>query len=409
MGDIEFNVIEKLASVKSGFGKTIEVNYGEWNNYGKKYDIRSWKSDGKGKGFTLDYNELYSLYSQLNGYYKERFSFAVDDVSIKRKVINEEGVIVKFDGLYIEGESVGLRFLVSNNTDDNLEVYLHELDIDGKYEEYHFIDCIGENQREKTMIVDLDINIFKDHEISFDIEIDDEEEEALITSENVYLSFDLFDNLLEIEVENQEEEEDYEDEEVIEFKSFLVYTDDFQCQREGHEISKLTAVVDICTPNGIKRSASFPAMWCEDCNAYYISEITYRELKAQGTILCKVLSKSKFDNRDTSFDNYNEKSTLNIHGYNVNAKEDKSDIERRAILDGIIENDILSKSRVINFLQYLIDRPYGKRNMSQSIRKWRSDIEYLRGKKTQIKARNIFIDEGDYKRIADGVKDDMPF
>ena len=182
MGDLEFKVIEKLVSVKGDYGKTIEVNYGEWNNNGAKYDIRAWKSDGKGKGFTLDYDELYLLYSQLHEYYKKRFYFAVDDT-------------------------------------------------------------------------------------------------------------------------------------------------------------------------------------------------------------------------------YNEKSILNIYGYNVNAQEDKSELERRAVLDMIIKNGIMSKERVISFLQYLIDRPSGKRNMSQSIRKWRSDIEYLSGKKTQIKAKNIVFDDN----LLSQIRDDMPF
>lgn len=408
MEELKFNVIENLASVDGEYGRTIEVNYGKWNNNVAKYDIRAWKSDGKGKGFTLDYDELYSLYSQLHEYYKDQFDFATEDISIKKTIINEDGVIVKFDGLNIEGEKVGLRFLVSNYTDDNRKVFFHEYEMDEDCEEYLLIDEIEDNQREKVMIFNLDINIFDSHEISFEIEIDDEAEEALTVSEKVFIEFDLFDGIFEIEMDNQENEVDEEDDEIIEFKSFLVYTDNFKCQKEGHDISSLTAVVDICTPNGIRRSASFPAIWCEDCNAYYISESTYRELKVQGTILCKVLSKEKFDSPDSVFDTYNEKSILNIYGYNVNAKEDKSDVERRAVLDMIIKNDIMTKSCVIDFLQYLIDRPSGKRNMSQSIRKWRSDIEYLSGKKTQIKAKNIVLEE-DYMDIAESVKDDMPF
>lgn len=408
MGELEFNVIENLVSVDSDYGKTIEVNYGEWNNNGAKYDIRAWKADGKGKGFTLDYDELYSLYSQLHEYYKEQFDFATDDISIKKTIINEDGVIVKFDGLNIEGEKVGLRFQVSNYTDDNRMIFLHELEIDGSYDEYLLIDGIEDNQREKTMIINLDIDILDSHEISFEVEVDDEDEKALNVSKNVFIEFNLFDGEFEIEIDNQENEAD-EDDEIIEFKSFLVYTDSLQCQKEGHDISSLTAVVDICTPDGIRRSASFPAMWCEDCNAYYISEATYRELKAQGTILCKVLSKEKFDSPDSVFDTYNEKSILNIYGYNVNAKEDKSDVERHAVLDMIIKKDIMDRTRVIDFLQYLIDRPSGKRNMSQSIRKWRSDIEYLSGKKTQIKAKNIVFEEDDYMNIADNIRDDMPF
>ncbi len=405
MGDLEFKVIEKLVSVKGDYGKTIEVNYGEWNNNGAKYDIRAWKSDGKGKGFTLDYDELYLLYSQLHEYYKKRFYFAVDDASIKKTIIDEEGVIVKFLGLNIDGEKIGLRFFVSNETEEYRMIYLHSLEIDSYREEYHGVDDIEEDQRDKIMTEDLDINIFNRHTISFEVEIDDEDDEMLSLSEKVRIRFDLFKNLFEIEIENQPGNKKKNDIEIIEFKSFLVYTNDFQCQKEGHNISNLIAAVDISTSNGIIRSASFPAKWCEDCNAYYISESTYRELKAQGTILCKVLSKEKFDSPDSVYDTYNEKSILNIYGYNVNAQEDKSELERRAVLDMIIKNGIMSKERVISFLQYLIDRPSGKRNMSQSIRKWRSDIEYLSGKKTQIKAKNIVFDDN----LLSQIRDDMPF
>ena len=177
----------------------------------------------------------------------------------------------------------------------------------------------------------------------------------------------------------------------------------------GHDTSSIEASVDVCSPSGEVNRFSFSAVWCEDCNAYYISEDIFRELQSRGTILCRVFSLDKFINRNTMFDGFNQQSILYSYGYNVNAKDNKSDLERRAVLDRVIEHGIMSKDEIISFLLYLIDRPTGNRNMSQSIRKWRSDIEYLSGKKTQIKAGRIKMEDIDWEKLMSSIKKDMPF
>ena len=67
--DFSFKVVKELGVLsenKSGW--KLELNVVNWNNRGKKYDIRSWSPEHEkmGKGVTLTKDELLKLKTLLN-------------------------------------------------------------------------------------------------------------------------------------------------------------------------------------------------------------------------------------------------------------------------------------------------------------------------------------------------------
>lgn len=74
-----------------------------------------------------------------------------------------------------------------------------------------------------------------------------------------------------------------------------------------------------------------------------------------------------------------EYSILRLYGYNVGKDDDYSDEERQNLLRILIENNYVSKPEIIKYLDMFITMNSGKDNMEDSISKWKSDLEFVRG------------------------------
>lgn len=74
--EIKYEVKEKLGVLDSDSTMPKELRVISWNGGSDKYDLRSWrtKDDGTemcGKGVTLNYEELFSLYEILKRIFME--------------------------------------------------------------------------------------------------------------------------------------------------------------------------------------------------------------------------------------------------------------------------------------------------------------------------------------------------
>lgn len=180
---------------------------------------------------------------------------------------------------------------------------------------------------------------------------------------------------------------------VIEFKDVLVRTANAQCIEKSHVVEEINATVNI-----LKRGTShreeyvLKAYYCRNCNRCYILENEFIRLKRIGTICCKVINLN--DLKQSGDWGWANQSILRQYGYTVNQSDNLSRIERQTILDLVISNEVMSRDEVIDFLEWLLNRNSGNRNMDQAIKKWNEDIDYLRGgkypKATNFKIRNIF-------------------
>ena len=73
--EIKYEVIKKIGTLDSDSTMPKELRIVKWGNNEEKYDLRSWRTNKNreevcGKGCTLDYEELQSLYEILKGIFE---------------------------------------------------------------------------------------------------------------------------------------------------------------------------------------------------------------------------------------------------------------------------------------------------------------------------------------------------
>jgi hypothetical protein len=136
-------------------------------------------------------------------------------------------------------------------------------------------------------------------------------------------------------------------------------------------LSKYGKVINVETPAG----------HCMQCGVFYIHDYIYQKLlTTYGQPMCTVITEKQYISGAYLKMNTGmaQQSLLRMCGYTVSSSEGLSDKERRRILDTIISNGIMSKFDIITYLNYFIRiRKNDTKDMSEAIRKWQSDINYL--------------------------------
>lgn len=155
--------------------------------------------------------------------------------------------------------------------------------------------------------------------------------------------------------------------------TLLIYKGETKCFREHHSIEPVTA--DVLARRGSK--ASININYCTNCHKYFISEHEFFHYRDLYGIVCKL----KVDRASSGFAHVPmaEYSILRLYGYNVGKDDDYSDEERQNLLRILIENNYVSKPEIIKYLDMFITMNSGKDNMEDSISKWESDLEFVRG------------------------------
>lgn len=80
-----------------------------------------------------------------------------------------------------------------------------------------------------------------------------------------------------------------------------------------------------------------------------------------------------------NYDDYNraEYSPLLLNGYTTNKDDNLSSQERQKILSGIIKSGILSKRKVLDYLEMFIHDSINNPKRQPSISKWEEDKEFV--------------------------------
>ena len=184
----------------------------------------------------------------------------------------------------------------------------------------------------------------------------------------------------EADDEKNEYDENEEGVQAIGVRTFFVRKSMEECDREGHDYINVIASVPMVIGEKYKL-IKFPAIYCYECNIYYVTDEEYNRLHNNGRILCQLLTEDEYKKYREGFnnDNLSPHSVLNILGYTVSKKADLSTGERRQKLRWIIANEILSKKRVIGYLDFFIRLNTGQKKNASAISKWRADKEYLMG------------------------------
>lgn len=163
----------------------------------------------------------------------------------------------------------------------------------------------------------------------------------------------------------------------IGLKDFLIRTNIFKCMHDKHKIDNVVAMINI-DENGKKKSIKVAAGYCSKCKIYFIMESTYQELKRKGIILCRITDeKTYYKGGFMNGSHLAQQSILMQYGYNVSQVEGLSTVRRQKILAVMIDNNILSKSEIISYLDFFINQRAGRSNMELAISKWEADREFV--------------------------------
>lgn len=144
-----------------------------------------------------------------------------------------------------------------------------------------------------------------------------------------------------------------------------------RCQREGHTIKTLNALVREGRTHG---EVMIPIQRCETCRFYFIGA---EELKNQEERYGKLFFNSRQGTPEEFDADLDAASILMKHGYTVNSRDDLSDKERHQLLDHIIQRGYISKSAAMQQLEYFIRYNGHRAGNENAKQKWKNDLDYL--------------------------------
>ena len=83
------------------------------------------------------------------------------------------------------------------------------------------------------------------------------------------------------------------------------------------------------------------------------------------------------DKLQTDEMNLAKESILMQYGYSVSQIENRTEKERRKILELLVDHEIMSKSQIISYLDFFIRQRWKQEKYKSAVAKWESDKEYI--------------------------------
>jgi hypothetical protein len=176
----------------------------------------------------------------------------------------------------------------------------------------------------------------------------------------------------------------YEDEpkqEELDYRNFFVHGNG-RCNKPDHfDQENVIAVLQVLKNDMSIEEVEIEASFCQNCNAYYISERDYQVVKRKGRLLCQLMSDEEYRiyKQQMEFGELKPQSILNMVGYTVNSQDDYTDEYRQQILSFAIDSGIITKKDAIGYLSFFIHLNEGHPNFTEAISKWHRDRNFLTG------------------------------
>lgn len=161
---------------------------------------------------------------------------------------------------------------------------------------------------------------------------------------------------------------------------FLTRSSLSYCHSHNHNLTDINGQLAILRVGGKVFIKNVPATWCSNCARFYILEYDYLRCAKEGTILCKIVEETYWQQRSYEREegyNLKDESLLHSMGYNVNSQLGLTKIERERILRYAIKYGVLTKGEICSHLDYLIRRSKKMKNMKNAIIKWQHDRKFV--------------------------------
>lgn len=165
----------------------------------------------------------------------------------------------------------------------------------------------------------------------------------------------------------------------IRVKDFVVRRTTFKCMHEGHALQNIDGIVEIINDKGNIIQTRVPAGYCPNCNVFFIMESTYQRLKMKGTPICRISDEKTYMKGNIYANGMRlaQESVLMQYGYSVSQQEGLSANRRSKILAVLIDNDILTRTEIISYLDFFINQRKNNPKYEKAIEKWEMDREFV--------------------------------
>lgn len=160
---------------------------------------------------------------------------------------------------------------------------------------------------------------------------------------------------------------------------FVVRRSTFKCLHNEHHVQNIDASIQVIDKRCNIIKPKVAAGFCPHCNIYFIMEHTYQKLKQMGVLQCRVCDEKSYfsNNMFMNKAKFAHESILMQYGYNVSQKEMLTDAQRRKILSGMVDNNLLTRNDIISYLDFFINQHHGQPKFEKAIDKWEADKDFI--------------------------------
>ena len=147
------------------------------------------------------------------------------------------------------------------------------------------------------------------------------------------------------------------------------------CRKKEHSIVSATGILVSLRGLPIKININY----CIDCRLCFINLDEYKYYREKYGVLLGNISLEKLSgNGGYGYENLSNESILRMFGYTVNQTDNLSADNRRKILAYMMDRDIVSKYRIIEYLQFFIKNSRYRYNLRIANQKWSDDLNWVR-------------------------------
>ncbi len=168
----------------------------------------------------------------------------------------------------------------------------------------------------------------------------------------------------------------------IAFEDFVVKGDSRNCIFK-HESIMVKAAISLINRRGDIIQKIIPAGFCPKCKSFFILQMDFDDISDYGVPLCQQFTEKEFRMYINGWrKEFKEHSIINQMGYNVNAKEDLSRIQRQVILALALDKKIYTRAQLDHHIYKQISLRINNPSMESAIAKWEEDRKFVQEYKT---------------------------
>lgn len=160
------------------------------------------------------------------------------------------------------------------------------------------------------------------------------------------------------------------------------------CRKNDHHIVSVTGILVSLSGRQIRINVNY----CIDCNLFFINYSEYKYYRdIYGALLGNFSVRKYHGYSESGYNGLAEESILRICGYTVNQADGLTSHQRQLILANMMDRNIISKYRIIEYLQFFINNSRYRYNMRLANKKWSDDLQWVREYRVD-KQRHFVID-----------------